>query len=210
MTWVPSGVRLVPDCPKTWAVYQMGPMVKELIHTLKYQDYAECAPYMARQFLKWSTGNPFRKALNCDWILPVPLHRVRQRERGFNQSGKLIGALSRSLVLPLPVKPLLNRKRFTPSQTRLDENQRQANLASAFECPRPDFVKDKSILLIDDVTTTGSTLAACARTLKSAGARQVQALVWAWVPKQNTRATGPARSAGSIVGNPLLFESPGN
>jgi ComF family protein len=108
-------------------------------------------------------------------IIPVPLHRSRERQRGFNQAELIAARLGR----PLATK-LLRRRKNTPSQTGLSRSERKRNLASAFEIR--DDVKG-TVIVVDDVYTTGSTMNEIARTLKRGGAERVEVLTVARVAK---------------------------
>ena len=118
-------------------------------------------------------------------IVPVPLHVSRQRERGFNQTVLLAAGLVRALRkqgargAPQVANTCLRRKRATPPQTGLSVAARRENLRGAFEVVRPEQVRGSSMVLVDDVMTTGATLSACAWTLKRAGAARVMGLVLA-------------------------------
>ncbi|MFA5383782.1 MAG: ComF family protein [Eubacteriales bacterium] len=104
-------------------------------------------------------------------LVPVPLAKKRLRQRGFNQSELLAGAVSYNLGLP--VLPLLNKARETPAQTGLSREQRQSNLAGVFGVSQCKIPVGKSVILIDDVFTTGSTVSDCSRILLSAGLKSV-------------------------------------
>jgi ComF family protein len=106
-------------------------------------------------------------------IIPVPLHPTRQRERGFNQASLLAELLSAEVSIPS--KLLLERVRYTTTQTALDRAERMENLHNAFRLRKNMDVRGLRVLLIDDVLTTGSTLNECARILKRAGAISVHA-----------------------------------
>jgi ComF family protein len=106
-----------------------------------------------------------------DCIIPVPLHRRRQRARGFNQAELLARVVGRWLRLPVETR-LLQRVTDTPSQTGLTPAQRVENVRGAFAVRSK--LDRKRILLVDDVCTTGATLDACARVLKRAGAASVE------------------------------------
>jgi ComF family protein len=111
-------------------------------------------------------------------MVPVPLHHKRLRERGYNQSHLLAQELSKLTGLPLADNCLI-RKRHTPPQARTTTvDERQSNVADAFSC-RDRRLENKQVLLIDDVSTSGSTLDACAQALKAAGASSVWGLVLA-------------------------------
>lgn len=110
-----------------------------------------------------------------DFILPVPLHVRRLRQRGYNQAGLLAKALGRKLGIPVRYD-LLIRKCWTEPQTRLKRQERLENVKDAFTLTMPAKLEKCNILLIDDVFTTGTTLNECARTLKNGGAGAVLAL----------------------------------
>ncbi|GAC1654350.1 MAG: ComF family protein [Candidatus Dormibacteraceae bacterium] len=110
------------------------------------------------------------EGLPAELVTWVPLHRRRQRRRGYNQSELLAREVARLLGLPVAVG--LRRARDTPPQVGLDGSRRRANVAGAFEWRGQDLGRS-SVLLIDDVATTGATLDACAAVLKASGARRV-------------------------------------
>jgi len=112
--------------------------------------------------------------------IPVPLHRRRLRERGFNQSLLLARAVSGHLGSRLDYLSLA-RKKYTPPQTGLSKEKRKKNVRDAFLVVYPERVRGAVILLVDDVFTTGHTLNECARTLKRSGARTVICLTLARV-----------------------------
>jgi len=108
-------------------------------------------------------------------ILPVPLHRGRLRQRGYNQALELAKPLAKTFGIPLRCD-LLQRRRATSAQTELDAASRRRNLRGAFAL-RAGTVLPAHVAILDDVMTTGTTLAECARVLKRAGAQRVD--VWA-------------------------------
>ena len=113
----------------------------------------------------------------ADVIVPVPLHTARLRERGYNQASLLAHEMACRVGLTLNEQTLV-RRRATASQVKLDARQRKENVRDAFRCS-DDTLAGKQVLLIDDVCTTGATLAACAVALHEGGARSVQALTLA-------------------------------
>lgn len=113
----------------------------------------------------------------CRLVVPVPLHRARKRERGFNQAEALAAGVARSLGLPLN-SGILHRIRPTPPQTGLSYSARRRNVQGAFEV-RGRSLRGQSVLLVDDVMTTGATAHACAMRLKQAGAEKVLVLTLA-------------------------------
>jgi ComF family protein len=114
-----------------------------------------------------------RELFTGDLIIPVPLHRSRERQRGFNQAELIASRLGRPMATRL-----LRRRKNTPSQTGFTRNQRKRNLAAAFEVRGE--VKG-TVIVVDDVYTTGSTMNEIARTLKRAGAGRVEVLTVARV-----------------------------
>jgi ComF family protein len=113
-----------------------------------------------------------------DVVIPVPLHVRRLRERGFNQSLLLARAVATARGIQVDFLSL-RRERDTPPQTLMGRKERQANIRGAFAVVHRDRLRDREILLIDDVYTTGSTLAECARALLDGGAARVGVLTLA-------------------------------
>jgi ComF family protein len=136
--------------------------------------------YWSRVLQRWLLEgvDPLLNHSDADVVLPVPLHPVRERERGFNQAWLLADALARSWRIPTHRRALI-RVRQTETQTHLDREERMANLRGAFAVRRPDAVAGRRVLLMDDVLTTGSTASECARILREAGARSVLVLTLA-------------------------------
>lgn len=110
--------------------------------------------------------------------MPVPLHRVRRRERGFNQSRLLARDLGRLREMKV-LDGALVKVRNAPAQAGLRAAERERNAVGAYAVRRPDKVRGKVIVLVDDVTTTGATLRECARVLVEAGAKEVRAITLA-------------------------------
>lgn len=158
--------------------------LKALICVYKYQRRPELAAPLAR--LLWGTLLRHWDPGEIDLLIPVPLHRRRLRERGFNQAELMLRHWP-GMAHPGEASPkqgqlafdVLIRNRYTLSQTGLDKCQRAANVAQAFRLTSCDAVRDRVILLVDDVFTTGATADACARVLKQAGAAAVHLLTLA-------------------------------
>ena len=142
-----------------------------LIHALKYEGRRSLGRPLARLMVQ--AGAELLES--ADIATPVPLHRSRALERGFNQSEILARRLG------VPVLLALRRTRRTPSQTDLPAAKRHANVRGAFAMARGVTVDGKVVVLVDDVSTTGATLEACAAVLLEAGAREVRALTAARV-----------------------------
>lgn len=150
------------------AVYENA--LAEAIHLFKYSKKANWSRPLGR--LLHTRISDFAK---LDVILPVPLHPKRLRQREFNQSLLLAKEVSLASGIPLQVDNL-RRMRWTQPQIELNGDERRKNVREAFEVIRPDRVQDRSVLLIDDVYTTGATVNECARVLKRAGAKAVNVL----------------------------------
>ncbi len=149
-------------------------VMREAIHQLKYRNLRALAAPLSRLMNDYLSANP----IPGDVLVPVPLHRKRLRERGYNQSGLLARELGRLSRLPVADSCLV-REIATPPQARTTNlEERQSNVANAFTC-RDDSLRGKQVLLIDDVATSGATLDACARALKAAGAASVWGLTLA-------------------------------
>jgi ComF family protein len=163
-------------------VYEKG--LLKAVHCLKYRGRVELAHPLgdllfAGFMQNWEPGD-------IDLVTPVPLHARRMRARGFNQSLLLLRnwpeRMNSTGYVPgdIRVAPeLLKRSKTTTSQTGLGRRQRMKNLRGAFTAPSPEKVKEKRVLLVDDVYTTGATADACAGVLRKAGAARVDVLTLA-------------------------------
>jgi ComF family protein len=162
--------------------------LRTLIHLFKYS---------AIRPLAWPLADLLADALprdqRFDAIVPVPLHWRRRWQRGFNQSELLARSLGRRTGVP--VLGALKRTRATPAQAGLSNTRRRQNVTLAFGCRRPERIRGKRVLLIDDVMTTGSTAGACALALKRAGAAKVAVLT---VARVDRRMEPPASKGTSI------------
>lgn len=147
-------------------------MLRDLILGYKFSNRLGLSRLLAE--MAYTTFNK-RSSRMPDLIIPVPLHRKRLLWRGFNQSAELSRLLAKRVERPLSHKGLI-RTRHTRPQTRLGLTERQENIKAAFAAD-PSIVSGKTVLLMDDVYTTGSTLRECAKTLNGAGAAGVDVLV---------------------------------
>jgi competence protein ComFC len=154
------------------AAYRSRGIVREVIHKFKYARQTHLR-HLVGQWLRAGLDDKRLRDISFDLIVPVPLHPARQRERGFNQASLLAESLSAGIALRST--PVLERIRYTTTQTTLDRSERMENLRNAFRLRKKADVRGLRVLLIDDVLTTGSTLSECARVLKRAGAISVHA-----------------------------------
>lgn len=152
------------------SVWQFEESFQQIIHLLKYQNFSKLARQMGSFMAEACLAQPEYK--QADLLLPVPLHISRKRERGYNQSALLCRQIAEQTGIPVSTK-VLKRVQNTKTQTRLNAEKRARNVKSAFKVTKPDLVNGKSIILVDDVVTTGATLNACAGELQLAGAKKV-------------------------------------
>ncbi len=147
--------------------------VLDVIHRYKYQRAVWFEPYLAGLLV--SRAVPELERESWDWIVPVPLHPAKHREREFNQAERLASFLSEATHIPLNTR-CLRRVLPTRTQTLLSREERQENVRRAFALRGNPALEGRRIVLVDDVFTTGATTGACARVLRAAGATSV--CVW--------------------------------
>ena len=147
--------------------------MQRLVHALKYSGMTVVGSALGARVAaslreeEWPGGSAL--------IVPVPLHRAKLRERGFNQADWIAAGMARFLGVPV-ARRLLRRCRYTQTQTHLDVPARGANVAGAFRVVRTETIGARvTVLLVDDVITTGATIGACAAALREAGAGRVYA-----------------------------------
>lgn len=162
-----------------------SPLISELVHVFKYDRLQELAEIFSQLLLKKIEQSVLGTLLllNSDIVMvPVPLHRKRQWDRGFNQTELLAQHLSRlSSVQGLTISSeTVVRNRATKSQTLLHRDKRKMNITDAFSVVDPDSIKDKTVVIIDDVMTTGATVSELCKVIKKAGAKDIWSLVFTW------------------------------
>jgi ComF family protein len=154
---------------------------KALILALKRADRLDLVPPLSR----WLERGGRELLAEADVIVPVPLHRWRLWRRRFNQSALLAQKLAKAAAKPFDPLALI-RIRATPSQGAMPSAKaRRKNVRGAFKVANPSVIAAKSVLLVDDVYTTGATLDACARALKRSGAAKVMAVTLARVVRSS-------------------------
>ena len=153
--------------------YLMASAARGAVHALKYGHFSALAEEMGRLMAESVAG----KDLAADSVVPVPLHSRRRRSRGYNQSALLAKAVAAVLGLPVDEGALVRRRARPPQAGAASAEERRRNVEGAFEARRG--LAGRRILLIDDVTTTGATLDACAGALGEARAASVHCLAFA-------------------------------
>lgn len=161
---------------RAYAPYRYMPASRKLVKTLKFDGSDEALPLLCDAM---ADALPVR---DFDYLIPVPLHTHRQRERGFNQALLLCEGVSARTGIP--VLDGMKRIRNTRPQSDLKHKDRKKNVEDAFLVPEGASLQDKHALLVDDVRTTGNTARACAKALMEAGAAKVSLLttcvVWTY------------------------------
>lgn len=170
------------------AVGEYGETLLTAIHRFKYQGRTGIGKVLGGMMADFASG--IWDMTVFDRIVPVPLHRRRLRERGFNQAVILAREISKRFGIPLDLTSL-RRGAFTPPQVGLGREERSANVRGAFSARHPERITGRRILLVDDVYTTGSTLAECARVLIRAEAESVAVLTLARAVQDHDRPPEP-------------------
>lgn len=158
------------------APFAYSAAIPNLVMDLKFNNKRYLAPYMAR----FMTDKFLDRGLTASVVVPVPLHKNREKKRGYNQSALLASEIAKGLNLPyLPSVASRVKDTLTSSTLEGGRKAREENMKDAFVINDPSAVKNKLVLIVDDVLTTGSTSGELARALKKAGATRVVALTFA-------------------------------
>lgn len=153
------------------SVIELKGYANEIIQNLKYNNRIDFIPFIGRM----ASDIILKDKLKFDYIIPIPLHKIKKFIRGFNQSYLISESISKTV--DIPCKEWLIRKKYTISQTKLSSKRRRTNIINVFSSSKRAIIKNKDILLVDDVMTTGSTLRSAANALLEAGAKQISILV---------------------------------
>lgn len=144
--------------------YSKGSTYCDLIHEVKYNGNRELGEILGKSLTTEISDSGFFKSIDC--IIPVPLHKKRYKERGYNQSEVIASGISKITGIPVVTDAII-RKKYTETQTRKSNFGRLENMEDAFEISPSYSHLDKHILLVDDIITTGATIAACGAVLQT-------------------------------------------
>ena len=169
-----------PHFDHTSAAFRFGGAIQTLLHRAKFGRHLPALDALAALGAERFRSQVRR--FEPDWILPMPLHWSRRWKRGFNQSHVLAEALLRAANLRIPISRMAQRK-FSEPQAQKNRGERLKNLRHSFSLRSPEIYRDKKILIVDDVMTTGATAESLALALKSVKVREIEVFVLARVAR---------------------------
>lgn len=152
----------VPERVAAWFYYKHGSPFSQIIHELKYHHQPEIGHFIGRKVVEEFASHRFFDDIHG--LIPMPLTKRRERQRGYNQCQKIARGISEATGIPI-LDGVVARNRFYESQTRMSTQERKANVDGAFELVAPEAVKNRHVLVIDDVVTTGSTMVSLCKEL---------------------------------------------
>ena len=155
---------------EVYAPFAFEGVIRDAVHTLKYQGLQAIAQPIGQLM----ADHALRHGLDADVVMPVPLHTVRVRERGYNQAESLAREVAKALDLPTDTRTLRRVRHTNPQVKSASLEERRAQVEDAFHAAGP--LAGVRVLVVDDVCTSGATLAACARALLQSGAGSVVAV----------------------------------
>lgn len=146
--------------------FEKNKLLQSLAHSLKYEEVTAFGFELGVQLAEKLQNIEF------DCIIPVPLNKRKERERGYNQSDFVAQGIASVIKVPV-ISDIVHRIKYTVTQTKLNAEQRKENLAEAFQVMNSVRIQNKSILIVDDIITTGSTIQELAKVLKNSGATNI-------------------------------------
>lgn len=164
----------------SYLLFEKSGKVQKLLHSIKYQKNVDLAVKLGQWYGEQLKEN--ETIAKSQVIIPVPLHKKKQNERGFNQSEAFANGLSKVLNIPVYNQQLI-RTQYTQTQTRKSKAERWENVKDKFEVKDPEVLNNKTVLLVDDVITTGATIEACYQALQQAKPLHVNVVSLAYAKK---------------------------
>jgi len=142
-------------------------ITQQILHNLKYRNQPEAGIKLG----EWFGLDLIKSGLADTWevVIPIPLHRSKEKRRGYNQSNYIAEGLGNALGIPNSFETIIRNKK-SETQTNKSKQERWENVEGIFEIKKPQTVRGKHVLLVDDVVTTGATLESCGHAILSAGA----------------------------------------
>lgn len=162
--------RLPVEMAYAYLSFHKTGMTQDLVHQLKYQHQKQIGTVLGRWF-----GHAISDCLsksNVDIIVPVPIHKKKLKKRGFNQSACIAKGITEASGIEFNDRALM-RRRKTSTQTKKSRKDRVINVQSVFDVRKDDILKDKHVMIVDDVITTGATMEACGECVLRAGAAKI-------------------------------------
>ena len=145
-----------------YCFFNKGDKIQHVMHELKYKGNAQVGVEMGKLY-----GSDLEKSdlfSNADFLVPVPLHKTRQKKRGYNQAEVIANGLSETMRIPVDIATLI-RGKYNETQTKKSHYERWKNVDSIFQITDFNRFLNKHVIIVDDVITTGSTMEACVQTL---------------------------------------------
>ena len=173
----PQCHKKMPDFDQAWGAVLYNDPMRNLLHSFKYRKKTVLRYFFAELAVSFVEHYQI-PVKNFDCLLPMPIHPTKHREREFNQTELLCKLLQEKFQIPLYTSILVRSKNTAP-QAFLEEKERWTNVKDAFRIRKPLELKNKSILIVDDLLTTGATACEAAKTCKQAGANRVNILTLA-------------------------------
>jgi ComF family protein len=197
-----------PSFAKAIAYGRYENELRALIHLLKYDGMAPIAKRLGQHLAAPVAALPIESGTDV-LVVPVPLYRIKRRRRGFNHAERIATALAGELQCTdkghrwTMARGALRRQRPTESQSRLSPEGRRRNLRGAFVVPDAERIRDRAVLLVDDIYTTGATASACSQVLLRAGAKEVWVATVARTQREGVALwdAGALASVGETVGS---------
>ncbi len=164
----------------SYYLFEKSGKVQQILHSIKYNGNKALAKQIGQWYAQSLQQHP--ELCGADLIIPVPLHPKKQKQRGFNQSEAFALGISETWNIPLSLENLI-RTEHSSTQTKKRKFERWENVQDIFELKKPELLENKSVILVDDVITTGATIDACYQALNKAQGIKINVLSLAYAKK---------------------------